>query len=613
MAAMTWQPLFVYALVLGAVVLFFSGRVRLDMTAAMVIVALAVSGVLTPAEAVSGFGNPLVLLIAGLFIVSEGLSRTGVASWVGQRIVAIGGNDETRLLLLLMPVVAVLSAIMSSTGVVALFVPVVLTLAREAGLVPARLLMPLAIAALIGGMLTLIGTPPNLIVDRALVDADLRGFGFFDFTLIGGVILAVAMFYMLTIGRRLLPGGGGAAPQSGRRRLHELAESFGIGDGLHRLQIREDSPLVGRTVGEEGLRRRHGLTVIALQRQGRLLSALLPVLKDSRLQTNDILIVAARDVIVSEKADALGLTDQGFPHGLQRRFRESFGAAEALVVPDSWLIGKTLQAANFRGRHNLNVLSIRRNDGPVALDFRQSRIESGDVLLVAGGWSDIERLAGPRNDLVLLELPVEAGERTHHANQAPWAVLITLAMLGLMVTQLTPNLVAVMLAALAMVATRCVGMEEAYRSMNWPSLVLIAGMLPLADALDKTGGAAQIVGVLTGLFQGLGPYAILAGLFLLTSLFSQFISNTATTVLVAPIALSLALDLGYAPEPFLMTVAIAASTAFATPVASPVNILVLAPGQYRFGDFVKVGVPLQLIALAVTVLLVPRLFPLSTA
>jgi di/tricarboxylate transporter len=610
---MTWQTLFVYALVLVAVALFFSGRVRLDMTAALVIVALAVSGVLSPAEAVAGFGNPLVLLIAGLFVVSEGLSRTGVASWVGQRIVAVGGSNEARLMMLLMPVVAVLSAIMSSTAVVALFIPVVLTLAREAGLEPARLLMPLAIAALIGGMLTLIGTPPNLVVNRALIDGGLPGFAFFDFTLIGGVILVAAMAYMLLIGRRLLPGGKAIPPQSGRKRLHELAEAFGIRDELRRLQVRPDSSLIGRTVSEVGLRRHHGLTVIALQRQGRLLGALLPVLKETRLQANDILVVAASEADIGACTDVLGLGDRGFPHGLQRRFRESFGAAEALVVPDSPLIGKTLQEANFRVHHQLNVLAIRRGDGPLATDFRQTRIASGDLLLVAGGWSDIERLAGPRNDLVLLQLPLEAAERTLYANQAPWAVLITLAMLGLMVTQITPNLVAVMLAAFAMVATRCVRMEEAYSSMNWQSLVLIAGMLPLADALEKTGGATQIVSLLTTVFRDMGPLAILAGLFLLTSLFSQFISNTATTVLVAPIALTLALELGYAPAPFLMTVAIAASTAFATPVASPVNVLVLAPGQYRFGDFVRVGVPLQLVALVVTILLVPRLFPLHGA
>lgn len=210
---------------------------------------------------------------------------------------------------------------------------------------------------------------------------------------------------------------------------------------------------------------------------------------------------------------------------------------------------------------------------------------------------------------MLLELPEEVETRTWHGNQAPWAVLISTLMLLLMVLQLTSNLVAVMLAAFAMIVTRCVHMEEAYRSMNWQSLVLIAGMLPLARALEATGGSALIVSGLTGAFTDLGPRAMLAGLFLLTSLLSQFISNTATTVLIAPIALSLAVDLNFAPAPFLMTVAIAASTAFATPVASPVNTLILAPGQYRFSDFLRLGVPLQLIALALTVILVPIVFP----
>jgi di/tricarboxylate transporter len=276
------------------------------------------------------------------------------------------------------------------------------------------------------------------------------------------------------------------------------------------------------------------------------------------------------------------------------------------------LIGKTVHQSNVRQRQRLNVLSVRRSDGPLALDFQHTELQTGDVLLVAGAWSDLEQLSGPRRDLVLLELPEEIAERTWHGNQAPWAVLITVAMLVLMVSQLTSNLVAVMLAAFAMVATRCVEMEEAYSSMNWQSLVLIAGMLPLADALEVTGGAGLIVTALTSAFRDLGPHAILAGLFLLTSLFSQFISNTATTVLIAPIALSLAVDLHYTPAPFLMTVAIAASTAFATPVASPVNTLILAPGQYRFSDFLKVGVPLQLIALVVTVILVPLVFPLAS-
>jgi di/tricarboxylate transporter len=608
---MSWQIIFVYALVVFAIVLFFSNRVRLDLTAVMVMIALAASGVLTSTEVVSGFGNPLVMLIAGLFVVSEGLSRTGVAPWIGLRIAGLAGSNETQLILLLMPVVALLSAFMSSTGVVALFIPVVLSLAREAGVAPSRLLLPVAIASLIGGMLTLIGTPPNLVVNRSLIDAGLSGFEFFDFTLVGGVILILSIGFMFTLGRRLLPAITAHEATHKRKRLHEMASEYGIQNNLYRLRIQQQSPLINKTVSDMGLRRDFGLTVIAMERKNKLLVSLQPVLKDTRLMANDTLIVSAPGQDLNRQLQTLGLQDMGFPHGLQRRYQESFGVAEALVVPRSPLIGKSLLDSSLRERQHVNVLSVRRGEGTLALDFRHTNIQMGDILLITGAWSDIEQLSGPRRDLVLLELPDEIEQRTIHANQAPWAVAITLMMLILMVFQLTSNLLAVMLAAFAMIVTRCVEVEEAYRSMNWQSLVLIAGMLPLALALEKTGGSAQIVALLTSVFEGFGPHAILVGLFMLTSVFSQFISNTATTVLVAPIALSLAQDLNYNPAPFMMGVAIAASTAFATPIASPVNTLILAPGQYRFSDFLKLGVPLQILALIVTVILVPQVFPFS--
>ncbi len=608
---MTWQPYFVYLLILVAIALFFSGRVRLDLTAVFVILALALSGVVTPAEAVSGFGNPLVMMIAGLFVIGEGLYRTGVASRVGQAIASLGGGSEGRLILLLMPTVAVLSAFMSSTGVVAIFIPVVLSMAREAGLSARRLLLPLAIASLIGGMLTLIGTPPNLAASRALVDAGLQGFSFFDFSAVGIVILIVGMVYMLTLGRRLLPNGEEDEGGKTNRNLRDMARDYGIEEGLHRLQVSPGSPLRNMTVGEIGLRRNFGITVVAVERHGTLLSGLKPVFIGTRLQQGDVLFVANPKCYIDRHAESLGLIDLGFPMGLRRRLQGQFGMAEALIVPGSPLVGKTVREGNFRKRQGLTVLSMRRADQPMALDFDQTRLEVGDMLLLAGPWEALENMNGPRRDLVLLELPQEIQERTWHGNQAPWAIAVTLTMLVLMTFQLTSNLVAVMLAAFAMVVTRCVNMEEAYRSMNWQSLVLIAGMLPLARALEVSGGSLMIVDSLSGLFHQLGPHALLAALFLLTSLFSQFISNTATTVLIAPIALSLAVEMGLSPFPFMMTVAIAASTAFATPVASPVNTLILVPGNYRFSDFMRVGVPLQLLALIVTVLLVPLIFPLA--
>ncbi|MGD8909659.1 MAG: SLC13 family permease [Chromatiales bacterium] len=608
---MNWQPYFVYALILTAVALFFSGRVRLDITAVFVILALSVSGVVTPAEAIAGFGDPLVMMIAGLFVIGEGLHRTGVAAWVGQRIAILGRGSEWHIILLLMPTVAVLSAFMSSTGVVAIFIPVVLSMAREAGLSPRRLLLPLAFASLIGGMLTLIGTPPNIAVSRALVDAGLQGFGFFDFAPLGGAILIVGVFYMLTLGRRLLPNGTEQPSGVSQRTLRDMAQAYAIEEGLHRLQIRSQSPLCNMTVGEVGLRRNFGITVVAVERQGGLLTALKPVLTETRLHSGDVLFVVAPKANIERHAERLKLTDLGFPTGLRRRLQGQFGMAEALVVPDSPLVGKTVREGNFRKRQGLTVLSVRRADQPMALDFDQTRLEAGDMLLLAGPWEALEDMEGARRDLVLLEMPQEIAERTWHGNQAPWAVLVTLGMLILMTFQLTSNLLAVMLAAFAMVLTRCVSMEEAYRSMNWQSLVLIAGMLPLARALDVSGGSGLIVGSLADIFHDLGPRAVLAGLFLLTSLFSQFISNTATTVLIAPIALSLALDMGLAPAPFLMTVAIAASTAFATPVASPVNTLILGPGNYRFGDFLRIGVPLQMLALIITLVLVPLIFQMA--
>lgn len=607
---MSWEPYFVFALILTAVVLFFSGRVRLDMTAALVILALALSGVVSPAESIAGFGDPLVMMIAGLFVIGEGLSRTGVAAWVGQRIAAFGHGSELMLILLLMPAVAFLSAFMSSTGVVAIFIPVVMSLAREAGVSPRRLLLPLAFASLIGGMLTLIGTPPNIAASRALVDAGLNGFGFFDFAPIGGVILVAGVVYMLTIGRRLLPAVNAGEAVEPHLSLRDMAQRYGVEEGLHRLQVRQESVLREMTVGEIGMRRNFGITVIAVERHGGLLTALMPVLIETRLRAGDVLVAVAPREAIERYAGELGLANLGFPTGLRRRLQGQFGMAEALVVPGSPLVGKSVRQGNFRRRQGLTVLSLRRADTPMALDFDQTRLEAGDMLLLAGPWEALERFAGPRRDMVLLELPQEIAERTWHGNQAPWAVAVTLGMLLLMTFQLTSNLVAVMLAAFAMVATRCVSMEEAYHSMNWQSLVLIAGMLPLARAMEVTGGSNLIVTSLADAFHDLGPRAVLAGLFLLTSAFSQFISNTATTVLVAPIALSLALDMGQAPAPYLMTVAIAASTAFATPVASPVNTLILGPGNYRFGDFLKVGVPLQLLALVITVAMVPVVFPL---
>lgn len=605
---MTVDIAIVFALLAGAVIVFLSGRVRLDVTAISVIVLLSLSGILTPSQAVAGFGSPLIILIAGLFVIGEGLARTGVASALGQSIAAFAGRSEAKIVTLLMGAVAFLSAFMSSTGAVAIFIPIVLSMARRANIAPGRLLMPLSISALIGGMLTLIGTPPNVAVSTALQKAGMQPFGFFDFTPIGAAILVVGLGYILLFNAKLLPDRAGSS-DADHRSLRELAAVYGVADGLQRLQIEVHSPLVGQPLDEHGVRRLHGLSVIGIERKGRVMSSFLPELHGVRLHAGDNLICYGDGAKVAAACKDLALIPLGIPDGLQRRVEGRFGAAECLIAPDSRLIGKTVDEAEDGTLRGMCVLSIRRGSTVLPFDVCETVLQAGDMLLLAGPWLSFDALTDPRKGIVLLELAREHCDHVHNPNRGGIAVGIIAAMLVLMTFEVLPAVVAILLAALAMIVTRCVSMNDAYQSMSWQSLVLIAGMLPLADALNVTGGAELIARYLIHAFADWGPVALLAGMFLFTSLFSQFISNTATTVLVAPIALTTAAELGLAPQPFLMAVAIAASTAFATPIASPVNTLVLGPGRYTFMDFVKVGVPLQFLALLVSVILIPIFFP----
>lgn len=605
---MTPDTLFVFGLLFVTVALFVSDRVRLDLVAIMVMVALALSGVLTPAQAVSGFGQPVVLMIAGLFVVGDGLFRTGVAAAVGNWLLKMGGDSEQRLLLFLLPAVAGLSAFMSSTGAVAVFIPVVLSLCRKAGISPSRLLMPLAFGSLIGGMLTLIGTPPNLVVSTHLEKAGHAPFGFFDFTPIGFAVLVFGMLYLVVFGRRLLPGDTGTGVGTVHPPFSEIARRYGIDRPLQRVLIGDGSSLVGKTVVEAGLRTHHQVTVVGLRRKGRLLENVLPVLTDTVLHAHDELFVVGDSRAIDHLCTEGRLTHLEFPPGEVRKMRKEFGVAEILIPPRSHLIGQTIQQGSFRQRFGLSAIGVRRDGEPIEAAYNRTRLAFGDTVLVAGAWPSLERLQSEHRELIVTETPAEMEEVPSHAHRASVALAVAGGMLFLMSTGV-PALTAVLLAALGMVVTGCVRMDEVYRSMGWSSLVLIAGMLPLALALEQTGGVTLIVDALTGWLGAYGPVILCAGLFLLTSLFSQFISNTATTVLVAPIAVAAAGGMGLSPEPFMMTVAIAASTSFATPMASPVNTLVLAPGGYRFRDFVKVGVPLQMMAMVITLLLVPMLFP----
>ncbi len=604
---MTGEILFVFLLLAATIILFASELLRLDVIAILVVLVLMLSQVLSPTEALGGFGDPLVLLIAGLFVVGEGLFRTGVAFRISTWVTKMAGTSETRLLVMLMLVVAGLSAFMSSTGTVAIFIPVVINLAAKVKSSPAKLLIPISIASLIGGMLTLIGTPPNLVVTTELTRNNLAPFTFFAFTPIGLLILLVGIGYLVMVGGKLLPkDNDGKKEGHTRLSLRDLVDAYELSDKFHYLGIEANSPLVKQTPAQAKVRTRFEVNIVGLERQGQIM----PVLPQTELLRDDRIFVVGPEEEVRKFSHSENLHPLTLGEKQKKLVPQELGLAEVLLSPRSKLIGSTLGEIHFRERYGLTVLGILRLGQPIKDDLINVALAFGDSLLVGGGWRQIDLIQSERNDFLVLTIPHEMSEVAPERAKAPWALAIVGGMLALMTFNLVPSVAAVLLAALAMVLAGCLTMKDAYNSINWQSLVLIAGMLPMALAMDKTGGVKLIVKQVAVLGD-IGPVALMVGLFVITSFLSQVISNTATAVLVAPIALGSAKILGVSPYPLLMTVAIAASTAFATPMASPVNTLVLGPGGYRFNDFLKVGLPLIVLSLVVTLLAVPVIFPLK--
>ncbi|MES0871804.1 SLC13 family permease [Pseudovibrio sp. SCP19] len=610
---MSWEMLFTFFVLFAAVILFVTDKLRLDLVAIMVMLALGLSGILTPSEMLSGFGSTVVILIAGLFIVGEALAQTGISYAVGDKIVQVAGDQEWKLIVLLMLTVAALASVMSVTGAGAIFIPVAIRLASRSNLSPSRLLMPLAYGALIGGMLTLIGTPPNLIANAQLQNAGMEPFNFFIFTPIGLVILIVAVIYMLVYGRLFLRGQQRpqSATEQGRRTLQGFLEAYDIEDKIVRLRVSEESELVGQTVVSAKLRRRIGLTLFGLE----YTSSTTKRLKVTSTQTNrafkagDIVFGVMQEPISADVFACIGL--QLLPMGEEGHHLSAreLGMADLIVAPDSKLIGRKISGAGFRTNHSLSVVGLIRKGEALHGNFGNIELKFGDQLLVVGDWENIGKLQTARENFLLLAFPEEIKNYLPRRRLAPVALGILMLMLVLIIFRVVPSVTAVVLAATAMVCAGCVSVNRAYSSINWPSLVLIAGMIPMATALEKTGGLLLIVDQIIALYGDSSPYIMLMSLFLLTSVFSQFTSNTATAVLIAPVAFEVASIMGVQPEPFLMSVAIAASTAFCTPVASPINTLVMGPGNYRFKDYVVIGVPLQIMALAIATLLIPVFLP----
>lgn len=615
---MEQQLILTFIILMITTVLFMTSRIRSDLVAMLSLLALLLTGILTVNEALAGFSNSVVVMIAALFVVSGGIFRTGLATMAGKLLLKWSNNSEIKLLFLLMLIVGILSAFMSNTGTVAVLLPVVVSIAIGMKTSPAKFLIPLAFASSLGGVLTLIGTPPNLIVSQTLVDFGYERLSFFDFTPIGLVALGTGMLFLLIFGKYLLP------KQNDNNRVarntyatpNQLANYYELADKLYSVYVPKGSTLAKKKLSELKVPMNYQIYVLSIKRKSEGNGpAFLPVTYQeiagpgSVIEENDVLYLQGYQEQVKKFADDYGLIIEDTKEAKEVISREQ-GIAEVLLTPQSSLINHTLLELHFREKYNVNILSIKRKGKIYLEDLSKEKLLFGDALLVQGAWSDIELLAKETMDVVVVGQPQEQASMAAANGRAPIAALIMLAMLIVMTLEIVPAVTAVVIAAVLMVITGCLrNMDDAYGRINWESVILIAAMLPMATALEKTGGVQLLSETIVEMLGPYGPIAIMAGFYLATSFFSQFISNTATTVLFAPIAVTSAISFGVSPYPFLLAVSVAASMAFATPVASPTNALVMAAGNYKFIDFVKVGLPLQMVLWMVMMFAIPFFFP----
>lgn len=777
---MTLEIALVLVILVLAVLLFVTERLRVDVVALLVLGSLTLTGLITPAEALSGFSNPAVVTVWAVFILSGGLARTGVAGLIGHRILGVAGQGETRLLVVIMITAGSMSAFMNNVGVAALLLPVVMDIARRTRLAPSRLLMPLAFGSLLGGLTTLIGTPPNILAADALREFGLRPFALFDFTPVGLVVMLAGTAFMAVVGRRLLPTRDIARELEANDHLDRV---YALHERLFTLQIPADSPLAGKTLADSRLGAVLGLNVVAIIRQGRpelapgpqtilrpgdrllvegrpdrllernrrdlleiepdqpgperLVSTEIEVaevslsprsallgqtlrqmefrrryrvnvlaiwrngvsrrtnLQDIPLQLGDTLLVQgpriqldmlrdAPDFLVSTAevaevyrlherlmgvrvpadsnlagvsladsrlADAFGLTVLGIVRGGQTHLMpdpteilqagdtllvegkqedlltlrglhslqiesetkpafstlesDAVGLTEAVLSPHAALAGQTLRQIRFREKYGLTVLAIWREGRVYRSNLRDLPLRFGDALLLYGRRDKL-KLLGREPDFIVLR---EEAQNPPLLQKAPLAAIIMGLVLLPVIFDWLPIAIAAVVGATLMVIAGCLTMDEAYRTIEWKAVFLIAGMLPLGIAMEQSGAARFVATGMVAVLGGLGPWVIMAGLFVLTSLATQVMPNPAVTVLMAPIAINTAADLSLSPYAFMMVVAVAASASFLSPVAHPANVLIMGPGGYRFADYLKVGIPLTLVVLVVTLLVLPLFWP----
>ena len=605
-------------------VMFAIGKIRSDIVALCALIVLMISGILTPDEALSGFSNSVVIMMVGLFVVGGAIFQTGLAKMISGRIMRLAGDSELRLFLLVMAVTSAIGAFVSNTGTVALMLPIVVSLAAKAHVNASRLLMPLAFASSLRGMLTLMGTPPNLVIQDALTSAGLEPLSFFSFTPVGLACIVVGTAVLLPLSKWFLDkrADKDKDERAKVKSLEQLVYEYRIADNLSRYTVGQNSKIKGKTIVELDIYNRYGLTVLEVRRETSRQKGLLKSVNQmlagphTVLQENDIIYVTGEKESAQRFADDYTLlAPVKSPSGADGQGGLDFydiGMAEIVLMPTSQLVNRRVKESGFRSKYGINIVGIRRKGEYIMDDLADLHLHSGDVLLVQGTWASISRLGNEEEKWVVLGQPLEEAAKVMLDYKAPMAACIMLLMIAFMVFDFIPvaPVTAVMIAAVLMVLTGCFrNVEAAYKTINWESVVLIAAMMPMSVALEKTGASSMISQSLVSGLGAYGPFVLLAGIYFTTSLLTMFISNTATAVLMAPIAMSSATQIGLSPYPFLFAVALGASMCFASPFSTPPNALVMQAGRYKFMDYVKVGLPLQIIIGIVMVFLLPLLFP----
>ena len=607
------------------VAMFIWGRVRADIVALTALAALLVFRILTPSEALAGFSSPIVVMMIGLFVVGGAIMQTGLAKLTGNKLMALSRGNETITFLLVMLVTSFIGAFVSNTGTVALMMPIIVSLAAASGMQSSRFLMPLAFAGSLGGMLTLIGTPPNLVIDEALTEAGYQPLAFFSFFPVGLIVIAIGIIVLMPLSKIFLSKKQNGKKKDKAKSLDDLVDEYQLLDNLHRYIVPSKRygaadenggvmDIVGKTLKDLSIQKKYGVSIIEIRNEKK---SKLGLVKDvnqnmakssSTISVHDILYILGDEEKIEKFAHDYGLRKM---KDVKIDFYD-LGLTEIVVMPTSNFAGLRIGEANLRKRFGINVLGVKRGEEYITDNLIAAKLHVGDMLLVQGEWTNLAHLTSDTSNWVVLDQPEKTADKVLLDYKAPVAAAIMLLMVAMMVFDFIPvaPVTAVIIAGLLTVFAGCFrNVEAAYKTINWESIVLIAAMMPMSTALEKTGASALVSQTLVASLGAMGPTALLAGIYFTTSLMTMFISNTATAVLMAPIALVAAQQVGVSPYSFLFAVTLGASMCFASPFSTPPNALVMKAGGYSFMDYVKVGLPLQIIIGVVMTFVLPLLFP----